>query len=231
MNSVLGDFSLEMINKVRDLVSELLNDDDSGHGMEHVDRVYNLSLKFALQEDANPFVVALIALLHDVDDYKLFGLEHAEKLFNAKAIMDSVNISYDIQKQVLDAIKSMGFKKSLKGIRPTTIEGRVVSDADMCDALGINGLLRTFKYSLKYNQKFFDRNIFPTYDHDVKNISTSVCHIFEKILKLKDLMMTESGKKESSGRYQIIVDVLYQLFDEENALDWKIYLDNYLSAN
>ena len=44
-------------------------------------------------------------------------------------------------------------------------------------------------------------------------------------------MMTESGKKEAIERHQIIVDVLYQLFKEEDANDWKIYLDDFLKVN
>lgn len=36
-----------MIEKVKIQVSELLNKDNSGHGMEHINRVLELSLKFA----------------------------------------------------------------------------------------------------------------------------------------------------------------------------------------
>ena len=61
-----------------------------------------------------------------------------------------------------------------------------------------------------------------------KCADTSVCHIFEKILRLKDLMLTDSGKEESKNRHQIIVDFLYHLFDEENVPEWTEYLNNYL---
>jgi hypothetical protein len=53
--------------------------------------------------------------------------------------------------------------------------------------------------------------------------------MFEKILKLKGLMLTNSGKKEAGNRHEIIIQILYQLFDEENADDWKKYLDEYLT--
>ena len=46
--------------------------------------------KFAEKENANKYIVSLIALLHDADDYKLFGRENAEKLTNAKIIMDDI---------------------------------------------------------------------------------------------------------------------------------------------
>ena len=108
-----------------------------------------MSLKFAQKETANTDVVALIALLHDVDDYKLFGEENAENLTNAKSIMNKANVPNDIQNQVLASLKCIGYSKLLKGFRPTTIEGKIVSDADMCDALGVNGVLRVYKYSMK----------------------------------------------------------------------------------
>ena len=73
-----------MIETVKKLVYDILCKDNSGHGYDHVERVYKLALKFAKEENADETVVSLIALLHDVDDYKLFGKEQAEDLTNAK---------------------------------------------------------------------------------------------------------------------------------------------------
>lgn len=224
-----------MINEVKKQVYELLNKDNSGHGNDHIDRVLDLSLKFAQKETANTDVVALIALLHDVDDYKLFGEENAENLTNAKSIMNKANVPNDIKNQVLASLKCIGYSKLLKGFRPTTIEGKIVSDADMCDALGVNGVLRVYKYSMKNGKPFFDKNVFPIEDmtadkYTRKCADSSVCHIFEKILKLKDLMMTESGKQEAQERHQIVVDILYHLFEEENTPEWTEYLNEYLKV-
>ena len=58
-----------MIEEIKNQVSLLLDKDQSGHGMDHINRVLDLSLKFALDENANLEIVSLIALLHDVDDY------------------------------------------------------------------------------------------------------------------------------------------------------------------
>ena len=222
-----------MIDNVKQEVIKLLDKDNSGHGMDHINRVLDLSLKFAEKENANAQVVALIALLHDVDDYKLFGMENAEKLINARRIMDNCNVDKDIQEQVCDALNNIGYSKRLKGHCPTTLEGKIVSDADMCDALGANGILRVYTYSMKNGKPFFDRNISPIEDMTAEKYTrncadSSVCHIFEKILKLKDLMLTDSGKEESKNRHQIVVDFLYHLFNEENAPEWIEYLNNYL---
>lgn len=63
---------IDIIDKVKEQVSNLLGNDNSGHGMDHIKRVLNLSLRFAEDENAAKKIVSLIALLHDVDDHKLF---------------------------------------------------------------------------------------------------------------------------------------------------------------
>ena len=185
-----------MIEKVREHVCQLLGEDHSGHGMEHIDRVFHLSLKFAEQEKADKDIVSLIALLHDVDDY---------------------------------------YRKRLQGCVPTTIEGKVVSDADMCDALGAHGILRDYEYVINYGNPFFDKNVFPfesrTQDKSLEKCAdNAICHMFDKILKLKNLMLTESGKKEAVSRHQFVVDFLFHFFDEEDVPEWTEYLKTYLHA-
>ena len=43
-------------------------------------------------------------------------------------------------------------------------------------------------------------------------------------------MMTDSGRKEADSRHQIVVDVLYHLFEEENTPEWTEYLNEYLKV-
>lgn len=225
-----------MIEKVKEQVYELLKKDDSGHGINHINKVLNLSLKFATEENANTEIVALIALLHDVDDYKLFGKENADKLYNAKKIMDHAKVNQNIQDIVIDELNNFGYSKLLKGKRPKTLEGQIVSDADMCDSIGINGILRIFTYTTKHNKPFFDKNIFPIDDMTSNKYNricseSSVCHIFEKVLKLKKLIFTKAGKIEIEKRHKITIEILYQLFEEENAPEWTKYLDDYLEKH
>ena len=150
---------------VRVGVIECLGGDDSGHGMDHIDRVERLTVRFCdeFKGEVDPFVARLIALLHDVDDYKLVGHTNAARLSNATAIMTTAGIGGVTQKRVLSAIKTIGYSKSLRGIRPTTVEGKIVSDADMCDAIGANGVMRSLLYAVspKGNGRIFDPSVWP----------------------------------------------------------------------
>lgn len=228
-----------MIKKVKALVFALLQNDNSGHGKDHVLRVYNLSIKFARAEKANENIVALAALLHDADDYKIFGKQSSENLPNAKRIMNEAEIEEKTQKEVLEIIETMGYRKYLKGIRPNTIEGKIVSDADMCDAIGTNGIIRSIVYAVsdKGNGRIFDKNIYPNSDITSEEYNSNgtthdtdgaINHFFEKLLKLKSIMMTNAGKEEATKRQMIMIEFLNHFFEEENVPEWKEYLEKYL---
>lgn len=228
-----------MLNDIKKLVCELLKDDNSGHGMDHVIRVYELAMRFAETNDVNKEVIGIAALLHDVDDYKIVGIKNAQELSNAKNIMNRVGVPVEIQRAVLNVIQNMGYSKSLKGIRPTSIEGKIVSDADMCDAMGSIGIIRSIVYSVseKGNGVVFDKNVYPNVNitseeynlmgttHDTDN---AVNHCFEKLLKLSKLMMTDAGKQEAAKRQEIMIAFLENLFYEENVPEWSRYLHNYV---
>lgn len=219
-------------------VEHLLNGDKSGHGADHVERVYILAMKLAQNENVNKDVVALAALLHDVDDYKLFGEENAKNLTNAKKIMHQNKVDEQTSIQVCEIISHMGYSKYLQGIRPQTIEGKIVSDADMLEAIGAMGTIRCLAYALDKchsgTNQIFDRNIRPEIDISAEDYKKSnrksdnfINHFFEKMLKIKDLMMTEAGKKEALIRHQFMLDFLNEFFRENDCPEWISFLKNY----
>ena len=219
-------------------VRQLLNGDKSGHGADHVERVYALAVKLAEKENVNKEVIALAALLHDVDDYKLFGDENAKNLTNAKKIMRQNGVDEKTSDQVCEIITHMGYSKCLQGIRPQTQEGKIVSDADMLEAMGAMGTVRCLAYALDKchsgTDQIFDKNIWPEvnlsaeeYKKANRKSDNFINHFFEKMLKLKDLMMTDAGKQEAQIRHQFMLDFLYEFFRENDCPEWMEYLEAY----
>lgn len=220
-----------MLDEVVKEVDLIMSSDNSGHGVDHVMRVYKLATYFAKEEGYDVELAGLIALLHDVDDYKLVGRAKAEALTNAKYVMNKCNISKNTQKVVLSELKTIGFSKYLKGIRPETKEGMVVSDADMCDALGAIGIAKVFTFGNSISRPLFDKTKFPSDDssfefHLIPSGST-INFMFEVLLKYKDLMLTDIGRKVATDRHNFIIDYLHQFFIEENVPEWISYLDEH----
>lgn len=225
---------MNQFEKILELVSKYCN--KAGHDINHIIRVYNLSMELYNNESKlqaiNKEAIELASLLHDVDDYKFSSKEEAESLLKTKIILDTLNIDKDISEKVINIIKSMGYSNRLNGIYPKTIEGMIVSDADMCDSIGVNGIIRTIEYAVYKNNKIFDRYVFPKINQtsdEYKNYkTTAINHFFEKLLKLKNLMLTDSGRKVALNRHNVMVEFLRNYFIENNEESWLEYLNNYL---
>lgn len=217
-------------------VTNILGADKSGHGMDHVDRVTSMALRFARQEEADSESVELTALLHDVDDYKLVGVEQSRELTNARAILGRHAIREVMSDQVLTNIQNMGYSKYLEGVRPDTLEGAIVSDADMCDAIGAHGILRVLTYSMSEGAPFFDKTIAPRQtelspDEYRKVSAHAVQHFFDKLLLIPNILMTQAGQREGRRRIGIMTHLLQETFREEGAIDWLEYLDDFERMN
>ncbi len=230
--------SCKMNKELEHLVSGLLGDaDEHGHGMSHIERVVAMALAFAEKEGADSRIVMLAAYLHEVDDYKIFGETYAAELINAREILARLEVDANTQERVLDIIKNMGYSKYLKGIRPSSLEGQIVSDADMCDALGVTGILRTHDFGRSKGRVFFDASVAParlevsSEAYKKKDGQHSTQHFFDKLLLLPGIMMTKSGREEAAKRQNIMIAFLENLFREEGSQVWLDYLKQFLEEH
>lgn len=132
----------------------------------------------------------------------------------------------------------MGFSKSLRGVRPSSLEGMIVSGADMCDTAGARGIVRCLTYAVsdKGSGEIFNREIWPLEDMTAEvynaggstyNTDSFINHFFEKVLKLRDMILTEPGRHEAERRHEVVVGFLDGFFREENASEWQELLARY----
>lgn len=202
--------------KVAAAVRELLGNEKSMHDWEHSVRVCKTALRLCRTENGDEDIVALAALLHDCDDYKVFGPENAAKLTNARRILDESGADGKTAAAVLEIVSNLGYSKYLSGMQKLDRNGHIVQDADMLDAMGAVGIVRTIVFNaVAGSGRFFDPEMFPrenlsreTYQSKSKNEETAVNHMFEKLLRLKGLMYTESGKREAEIRHRTMTAFL-----------------------
>ncbi len=224
------------IEYIKQSVSKLLHNDSSGHDDKHVFRVFENAMNFCNElPQANRDLVAAAALLHDCDDYKLFGEESARLLTNTRRILANSGFDDNFTDSCLKIIKTIGYSKRLSGIIPDCVEGKIVSDADMADATGIIGIIRCIEYRAHRSggkEPFFDPDYLPTEMDAQKYKQITYCpivnHFFDKLFRLRDLALTDPGRKCIEKRHKVIVNFLENYFDETNAPQvWKDLLAQY----
>lgn len=211
----------QLVQNATKFIKEIFQNDFSGHDFFHSMRVYRTAMKIAEAEHADMQVVALAALLHDVDDRKLSPMT-AEKKENAARFMRSQNVPESEIRQVCQIIDEVSFKGT-DSVRPSTPEGKCVQDADRLDALGAIGIARTFAHGGSHNRAIYDPELPPRTAMNqaqyYSSKSTSLNHFYEKLFLLEGMMNTETGKAIARKRTQYMQQFVDEFLNEWDGLD------------
>ncbi|XP_074307682.1 uncharacterized protein LOC141642708 isoform X1 [Silene latifolia] len=215
----------ETVKRAEELVEKVMKDNDASHDAWHVFRVRDMALSLAAEEglSSSPHslqIVELAALLHDIGDYKYARDPSEGKLI--EQFLEQEGIEENMKMTIVDIVKAMGFKEELSGVsdKAYSLEFGVVQDADRLDAIGAIGIARCFTFGGSRNRVLHDPNIKPRLsvtkeDYMDKEKQTTLNHFHEKLLKLKDLMKTQAGRRRAERRHAFMEEFMEQFY-----LDW-----------
>lgn len=194
-----------------------LGEDATGHDWFHIERVRRNALHISKHEKiGDPFIIEMAALLHDIPDEKLNeSVEHGKA--KLESFFQMVKVPEEAKKHIIEIIESISYKGGRK-TELLTVEAKIVQDADRLDAIGAIGIARAFAYGGKKGQPIYDPNIQIRQEMSLqeyrKGKSTSIHHFYEKLLKLQDLLNTETARELAASRQQMMVLFLEQFYQE-----------------
>lgn len=206
------------IQKTIDFVKKTLANAEAGHDWFHIERVFETAKTINQQENGNELVVAFAALLHDIADPKF---NHGDEELGpnmAAAFLESIAVDAEIIAHVKLIIQNMSFKNSFDAAGFSSKEMQIVQDADRLDAIGAIGIARAFTYGGFKNRVLYDPAIAPeehlTKESYKNTTAPTINHFYEKLLLLKDLMNTETGKVMATERHNFMLLYLDHFYKE-----------------
>jgi uncharacterized protein len=197
------------ILSTEEFVREKIKGYDSGHDWWHIDRVRKLALyinETELLED--PFKVEITSLLHDIADSKFAGDNIENGYSMISDFMDKVGMS-EIKDHVINVIKNISFSNKKKSVNQDDPLLQVVQDADRLDAIGAIGIARAFNYCGFRNNPIY----LPGYESGNTGKS-AIGHFYDKLLKLKEMINTATGRKIAEERHVVLERFLEQFYSE-----------------
>ena len=168
------------------------------HSYDHTRRVYSLAIEIGKIVGANQGVLSAAALLHDIGRMQEKETGVSNSILSgemSEPFLQKIGYSDTEIKQIIDAIRTHRFSE---GIIPNSLEGEVLSDADKLDSMGAIGVFRAIAYTTETG----------------KGIDAFLGHADVKLLKLKDLMYTEEGKRLAKIRHADLSHFVKQLRNE-----------------
>jgi uncharacterized protein len=205
----------QQLTQTENHIRGIFENEGTGHDWWHIHRVRNLALKIAKVEGGNLFVIEMAALLHDIDDWKLNGDKQTSKVVSW---LKNIKVPEADTKIILEIINQVSYKGAGVGDVASSLEAKIVQDADRLDAIGAIGIARTFAYGGNKKRQIYDPGIPPALHSDFesykKNTAPTINHFYEKLLLLKNRLNTATAIELAEKRHIFMEHFLEQFFME-----------------
>ncbi len=204
-------------HNVKVAAKALMDNDRGSHKWDHVVRVWNLCLRIGKRESADLNILEPAAFLHDIG--RKVEMESNGKICHASVGSEMarkilINYGYpdDFVNQVVFCIAAHRFRNN--GVKPDSIESKVLFDADKLDAIGAVGVGRAFFFAAEVGARFHnpevDINSTKAYSYD----DTAYREFNVKLRKIKDRMLTATGRKIALDRHDFMMTYFERLNNE-----------------
>ena len=186
----------ELINRAEEFAKECSKDNEPGHNFSHIQRVRKMALLLADSVSCDKTLVELLALLHDVEDYKLDSKHKISDFLQAN------DIENGLKEKLLYILPHLSFSKYPRLDDDFPIEGKIVSDADRLDAIGAIGIARAFSYGAAHK-----REMYGSEDSTIK-------HFDNKLLKLDQYLYLDKSNEIAKKRMKLLREFYDEFSDE-----------------
>jgi uncharacterized protein len=224
---------MAIVEITAEFIRRELADAEGGHDWWHTLRVLNRAREIQAEEGGDLELIELAALLHDLRDYKFEGGDTTVGPEAARTWLRSQGYPEPRTRAVARIVDAVHFKGPMEEERALSLEHAVVQDADRLDAMGAIGVARAFSYGGHFGRAMFDPERLPDSTMDTaayrKSDGPTVNHFFEKLLLLRERMLTPTGKRMAHQAHEFMHAYLTRFLAESSAgelkADWMRLLD------
>ncbi|OZI53124.1 HD domain-containing protein [Bordetella genomosp. 4] len=178
------------------------NQDDGAHDLNHLQRVWRVARTLLESHpEADALVVLTACYLHDLVNLPKNHPERAQAsrqaALEARHRLAQTDFPADKLDAVAHAIEAHSFSA---GITPTTLEAKIVQDADRLDALGAVGLARLFYTAGRMGSAFAHPDDPLARTRPLDDRAYALDHIEAKLATLPPTMHTAAARAMAEAR-------------------------------
>ena len=206
----------QMLPQLRARVKPLLDAGPRCHDWDHTSRVCSLAERLARAEKADEVVVEYGALLHDIgraaefaDEgetcHALTGAQQVPGLLRELGIEDN-----DFIARIVDCVRMHRYRNR-EGSRPSSLEAKIVFDADKLDSMGAIGVGRAFHFAGNVGARVHNTVEEALSSEAYSREDTAYREFLAKLRHLHDAVLTPSGKQIAEKRHRFMSEFFERL--------------------
>jgi uncharacterized protein len=199
------------------LLKEWDGQQDSAHDIAHIMRVRGNALNIMQTEGGDIEVIIAAVWLHDLVNLPKDHPDRAKaSAFSADKAAQILSESKDFPDDKIKAVQHAVLTHSFSaGIKPETLEAKILQDADRIDALGAIGIARCFAVSGALGRPLLHPSDPLCENRAPDDTKYAVDHFFVKLFKLPETMQTKAGKALAQERTEKMKNFLHDIKSEQ----------------
>ena len=206
----------DLRKKLIEEAEKAISDNDPSHDLGHALRVLSNAEYIARFEGGDLEVIIPAALFHDAVNYQKDDprAKYAPEE-SARVVREILEKLPDYNKEKIERVEKAIIEHSYSnGIRPESLDSKIVQDADRLEATGAIAIMRTFCSTGQMKRKFYNPEDPFCEEREPNSLFYAVDLFYKRLLKVNDLMNTETAKRLAEKRTRFLYDFLGQLKDE-----------------
>ncbi len=205
-----------MLDRIKRRIKKVLEGRDPAHDFQHIIRVYKNAELIGQREGANIEILLPAVLLHDLVVYPKGSSKTSKSADDSADIAERWLRSYGYPQDKIDrisyCIRTHSYSKRLV---PSTLEGKILQDADRLDALGAIGIARTFSVGGSESRAFYNPDDpFWKSGRELNDREWTLDHFQTKLVKLNRSMHTKTGREMAQERIKFMELFIKKLQNE-----------------
>ena len=207
----------DLLTTLKEIAKEKLCSMGDGHDFDHTLRVLKCGEKLLMQlPQADALVVKTAIILHDIarplESQSCGKVCHAQE--GAKLIPDILNqfnLDQEFISKVANCVRCHRYRDNAE---PTTIEEKIVYDADKLDSMGAIGIGRAFLFAGNNGARLHNTKEEALNSKEYSKEDTAYREYLVKLSHLKDRMQTIPGKVLALERHNFMEKFFHELNEE-----------------
>lgn len=196
-------------------IAEIATSDDPAHDLLHFERVVKIAKKLCHEENGRMEVVMPAAWLHDYVNVPKNDprRKQASQLSAQGALIFLKEIGYpaEYHDDIQHAIIAHSFSAN---VAPTTLEAKIVQDADRLDGLGAIGTARCFATAGVMRRAFYSESDPFCESRAPDDLKFTIDHFYAKLFRVAESLQTEAGRRMGQARVEAMKRFLADLREE-----------------
>lgn len=208
--------SANLLLKIRHFAQKAFTGARGSHDWEHTLRVHRMCRHIGPIEGADMLVLEAAAFLHDIgraaQDKTSGSVCHADRGAQmARSFLDTLSLKENQRQNIVHCVRTHRFRNE---IAPSTIEARVLFDADKLDAIGAVGVARAYLFAGELGACLHNPDLPVEQAQPYSRDDTGYREYVVKLSKIEKRILIVEGRRLAAERHAFMVGFFDRFLQE-----------------